>query len=80
MILLDEPSLGLAPLFIKTVYEIIKDIHTQGTLSSWSSKKCIEGTGDMFCAYVMDAGRIVVSGPSQEIAASDEIRKTYLGE
>ena len=80
LILLDEPSLGLAPLFIKTVYEMIKDIHSQGSailLVEQSASKALE-----ICsrAYVMDAGKIVVSGPSELIAASDDVRKTYLGE
>ena len=80
LILLDEPSLGLAPLFIKTVYEIIKDIHTQGSAILLVEQSASKALGICSRAYVMDAGRIVVSGPSQEIAASDEIRKTYLGE
>jgi branched-chain amino acid transport system ATP-binding protein len=80
LILLDEPSLGLAPLFIKTVYEIIKDIHRQGSsilLVEQNATKALEVSSR---AYVMDAGKIVVSGRSEVIAASDDVKKAYLGE
>jgi branched-chain amino acid transport system ATP-binding protein len=80
LILLDEPSLGLAPLIIKRIYEIIKDIHQQNTailLVEQNARMALEISSR---AYIMDAGKIVISGSSQEIASSDEIKKTYLGE
>ena len=80
LILLDEPSLGLAPLIIKRIYEIIKDIHQQNTailLVEQNARMALEISSR---AYIMDAGKIVNSGSSQEIASSDEVKKTYLGE
>ncbi len=80
LILLDEPSLGLAPLFIKRIYEIINDIHQQNTailLVEQNARMALEISSR---AYIMDAGKIVVSGPSPEIAASDEVKRAYLGE
>ena len=80
LILLDEPSLGLAPLFIKRIYEIINDIHQQNTailLVEQNARMALEISSRV---YIMDAGKIVVSGPSPEIAASDEVKRAYLGE
>ncbi len=80
LILLDEPSLGLAPLIIKRIYEIIKDIHQQNTailLVEQNARMALEISSR---AYIMDAGKIVISGSSQEIASSDEVKKAYLGE
>ncbi len=80
LILLDEPSLGLAPLFIKRIYEIINDIHQQNTailLVEQNARVALEISSR---AYIMDAGKIVISGDSNEIASSHEIKKTYLGE
>jgi branched-chain amino acid transport system ATP-binding protein len=80
LILFDEPSLGLAPLFIKRIYEIINDIHQQNTailLVEQNARVALEISSR---AYIMDAGKIVMSGPSQEIASSDEVKKAYLGE
>jgi branched-chain amino acid transport system ATP-binding protein len=80
LILLDEPSLGLAPLFIKQIYEIINDIHQQNTailLVEQNARMALEISSR---AYIMDAGKIVISGPSPEIVASDEVKKAYLGE
>ena len=80
LILLDEPSLGLAPLIIKRIYEIIMDIHQQNTailLVEQNARMALEISSR---AYIMDAGKIVISGSSQEIASSDEVKRTYLGE
>ncbi len=80
LLLLDEPSLGLAPLFIKTVYGMIKEIHKQGNailLVEQGARMALEVSSR---AYIMDIGRIVIRGVSKEIVASDEVRRTYLGE
>jgi branched-chain amino acid transport system ATP-binding protein len=80
LLLLDEPSLGLAPLFIKTVYGMIKEIHKQGNailLVEQSAKMALEASAR---AYILDIGNVVVSGLSKEIATRDEVRKAYLGE
>lgn len=80
LILLDEPSLGLAPLMIKQIYEIIHDIHEQGAsilLVEQNARKALEVASR---AFIMDAGKIVESGSAQDVASSDEIRKAYLGE
>ncbi len=80
LILLDEPSLGLAPLFIKRIYEIINDIHQQDTsilLVEQNARMALEMASR---AYIIDAGNIVMSGPAREVASSDEIKKACLGE
>ena len=80
LILFDEPSLGLAPLFVKRIYEIINDIHGEKTailLVEQNARMALDAASR---AYIMDAGQIVAEGPAAEIAASDEIKKAYLGE
>lgn len=80
LLLLDEPSLGLAPIFIKNVYGMIKEIHRQGNailLVEQSAKMALEASAR---AYILDIGNVVASGLSKEIATKDEVRKAYLGE
>ena len=80
LILLDEPSLGLAPLFVKRTYEIIKDIHKEETsilLVEQNARTALEISNR---AYIIDAGKIAFSGTSKDIAASPEMKKVYLGE
>jgi len=80
LILLDEPSLGLAPLIVKRIYEIIVDIHHQGTailLVEQNARMALEFASR---AYIFDAGELVISGACQELSASDEVKKAYLGE
>jgi branched-chain amino acid transport system ATP-binding protein len=80
MILLDEPSLGLAPLFIKRIYEIITEIHQQKTsilLVEQNARTALEISSR---AYILDAGKIMTEGASREVASSDEVKKAYLGE
>jgi branched-chain amino acid transport system ATP-binding protein len=80
LILLDEPSLGLAPLFVRRTYEIIKDIYKQGTsilLVEQNARMALEISNR---AYIIDAGKIAFCGSSKDIAASPEVKKVYLGE
>lgn len=80
LVLFDEPSLGLAPLFIKKVYEIIQTIYDQGTtilLVEQNARMALEISSR---AMIMDGGRVVISGPAEEVADSEEVRKAYLGE
>ena len=79
LLLLDEPSLGLAPYLVKEVFNIIKTINAQGTSimvveqnAAWHSKASHK-------AYVLETGEIVLSGPSSELLKSDQVRAIYLG-
>jgi len=79
LLLLDEPSMGLAPIFIQEIFDIIQDIQRQGTtvlLIEQNAKKALS-IADR--GYVLETGKIVLSGTGKELAASDEVRKAYLG-
>ncbi len=80
LLLLDEPSMGLSPLMVDTIFEIIRDIHRQGT-----SLLLVEQNVPMALAvaargYVLEAGRVVAAGAADELRRSDVIRSAYLGE
>ena len=79
LLLLDEPSMGLAPIFIQEIFDIIQDIQKQGTtvlLIEQNAKKALS-IADR--GYVLETGKIVLSVTGQELLASDEVRKAYLG-
>ena len=80
LLLLDEPSLGLAPLVVKQVFATLRQLNQEGLtilLIEQNAKQALEVTGR---AYVIEQGRIVHSGPSQELANDPEIEAHYLGQ
>ena len=79
LLMLDEPSMGLAPILVDQIFEIIKQLHDQGTtilLVEQNASKALE-IADR--AYVLETGNITLSGTGAELANSDEVRKAYLG-
>jgi branched-chain amino acid transport system ATP-binding protein len=79
LLMLDEPSMGLSPLLVDQVFEIIKDINKDGTtilLVEQNAGKSLEISDR---AYVMENGQIVLSGTGAELAASEQVQKAYLG-
>jgi branched-chain amino acid transport system ATP-binding protein len=79
LLLLDEPSMGLAPIFIKEIFNIIKMINNQGTtvlLIEQNAKVALEIAQQ---GYVLETGRVVQSGTGKELLASDDVQKAYLG-
>lgn len=79
LLLLDEPSMGLSPLLVKEIFSIIKEINKQGTtvlLVEQNAKMALE-IADY--AYVIETGKIVLEGTGEELAASEKVRKAYLG-
>lgn len=79
LLLLDEPSMGLAPIFINEIFNIIQDINDQGTtilLVEQNANKALEIADQ---AYVLESGQIVLSGSGQDLLASDAVQKAYLG-
>ncbi|WP_075756562.1 ABC transporter ATP-binding protein [Sporomusa sphaeroides] len=79
ILLLDEPSMGLAPLLIKEIFSIIKDINETGTTILLVEQNANMALSIAHKAYVLETGRIILSGSGQELAESEEIRKAYLG-
>ena len=79
LLLLDEPSMGLAPLLIKEIFNIIVDINKTGTTVLLVEQNANMALSIANRAYVLETGRITLSGNAKELAASEDIRKAYLG-
>ena len=79
LLLLVEPSMGLAPIFIQEIFDIIQDIQKQGTTVLLIEQNANKALAISDRGYVLETGKIVLSGTGKELAASDEVRKAYLG-
>ena len=79
LLLLDEPSMGLAPLLIKEIFNIIKEINAGGTTVLLVEQNANMALSIADKAYVLETGRITLSGTAAELASSEEVRKAYLG-
>lgn len=79
LLLLDEPSMGLAPILVKQIFSIIKEINEGGTTILLVEQNAHMALSIANRAYVLETGKIVLSGDAQEMAASEDIRKAYLG-
>ncbi len=79
LLLLDEPSMGLAPIMVKTIFQIIKAINQKGTTVLLVEQNANMALSIANRAYVIETGRVVVSGTASELQASEEIKKAYLG-
>ena len=79
MLLLDEPSMGLAPLVVKDIFDTIVEIIKGGTTVLLVEQNANMALSIAHRAYVLETGRITLSGDAKELAASDEVRKAYLG-
>ena len=79
LIMLDEPSMGLAPILVDQIFDIIKELHKQGTtilLVEQNARKALQ-IADR--AYVLETGKVTLSGTGPELASSDAVKKAYLG-
>lgn len=79
LLLLDEPSMGLAPIMVKTIFQIIGEINRNGTTVLLVEQNANMALSIANRAYVIETGRVVVSGTATELQASEEIKKAYLG-
>ena len=79
LLLLDEPSMGLAPIFIQEIFEIIKDIQKQGTTVLLIEQNANMALSIADRGYVLETGKVVLTGTGKELLASEEVRKAYLG-
>jgi branched-chain amino acid transport system ATP-binding protein len=79
LLLLDEPSMGLAPLLVKTIFRIIEEINQSGTTILLVEQNANMALSIADRAYVIETGKIVISGSSEELNQSDQIRMAYLG-
>lgn len=79
LLLLDEPSMGLAPLFIKEIFRIIEEINERGTTVLLVEQNANSALRISDRGYVIETGNIVAEGSGKELLASDEVQKAYLG-
>ena len=79
LMMLDEPSMGLAPILVDQIFSIIKDLHKAGTTILLVEQNASKALQIADRAYVLETGNITLSGTGAELASSDEVRKAYLG-
>lgn len=79
LLILDEPSMGLAPILVRQIFDLIKELHRRGTTILLVEQNAEMALSIADRAYVLESGRIVLSGTGKELAESDEIKKAYLG-
>lgn len=79
LLLLDEPSMGLAPLMVKTIFSVIEEINGTGTTILLVEQNANMALSVANRAYVIETGKVVVSGTAKELQASEQIKEAYLG-
>ncbi|MBK9519768.1 MAG: ABC transporter ATP-binding protein [Anaeromyxobacter sp.] len=79
LLLLDEPSLGLSPLFVKNIFEIIKQINAQGTTILLVEQNVFQSLRISHRAYVLETGRVVLTGTGAELLDNAHVKKAFLG-
>ncbi|MEI7816537.1 MAG: ABC transporter ATP-binding protein [Desulfuromonadales bacterium] len=80
LLLLDEPSMGLAPMLVAQIFSIIQEINASGTTIMLVEQNANMALSIAHRAYVLETGEVVLQGPAAELAAKPEVRKAYLGE
>ncbi|NIV28993.1 MAG: ATP-binding cassette domain-containing protein, partial [Anaerolineae bacterium] len=79
LMLLDEPSMGLAPVLVRDIFETLKEINAQGTTILLVEQNANMALKLASRGYVMETGNIVLEGTSAELAANPEVKRAYLG-
>ena len=79
LLMLDEPSMGLAPILVEQIFDIIKELHAAGVTILLIEQNAQAALSVADRAYVLETGKITLSGTGAELASSDEVRKAYLG-
>jgi branched-chain amino acid transport system ATP-binding protein len=80
LLLLDEPSMGLAPIFVEKIFEIVIEINQQGTPVLLVEQNALMALDIASRGYVLETGRVALEGPAAELKTNEQVRKTYLGE
>ena len=80
LLMLDEPSMGLAPIFVEKIFEIIREINDQGTPILLVEQNALMALDAANRGYVLETGHIALEGPANELRDNEQVRKTYLGE
>ena len=79
LLMLDEPSMGLAPIFVEKIFEIIAEINAQGTPILLVEQNALMALDAAKRGYVMEIGVISLEGPAKELSRNERVRKAYLG-
>lgn len=79
LLILDEPSMGLAPILVGQIFDIIKELHKSGTTILLVEQNAEMALAVADRAYVMESGKITLTGTGKELAESDDIKRAYLG-
>ena len=79
LLMMDEPSLGLAPLLVREVFRIIRDIHSDGMTILLIEQNATAALGIADYGYVLETGKITLQGPGRELAENEQVKKAYLG-
>jgi branched-chain amino acid transport system ATP-binding protein len=79
LMMLDEPSLGLSPLLVKTLFELIRDLHREGLAILLVEQNTHMALATAHRAYVLELGRLVLQGKAQELASDPRMAAAYLG-
>lgn len=80
LLLLDEPSMGLAPMLVEQIFQIIQEINKSGTTILLVEQNANMALSIAHRAYVLETGEVVLQGDAKELASNPEVRKAYLGE
>jgi branched-chain amino acid transport system ATP-binding protein len=80
LLLLDEPSMGLAPIFVERIFETVIEVNKEGTPVLLVEQNALMALDVAKRGYVMETGRIALEGPAGELKTNEQVRKTYLGE
>ena len=80
LLLLDEPSMGLAPIFVERIFEIIREINSQGTPILLVEQNALMALDVASRGYVLETGKIVLADDAKRLRENEQVRKTYLGE
>ena len=80
ILLMDEPSMGLSPLYVSLIFDIIKEIRESGTTVLLVEQNAKKSLAIADRAYVLETGKIVLSGKAKDLMNNDDIKKAYLGE
>ncbi len=80
LLMLDEPSLGLAPIFIQRIFDTIVEINRQGTAILLVEQNALMALDVASRGYVLETGHVALEGPAKELRTNEQVRKTYLGE
>jgi len=79
LLLLDEPSMGLAPIFVEKIFEIVLEINSQGTPVLLVEQNALMALDSAHRGYVMETGRITLEGPAADLKTNEAVQKAYLG-